>query len=262
MFRIDRRFVKLTASKANKLGADKKSEVGAEGEDTEAATSVEDMNNSYSMADMMYQAQSQAEEQMQEIIDEANEKAALIIEAAQDEIEEERKKAYDEGFAEGDREGKLVYETKLEEQLKQNNESLKNVLDEIARERENTLIELEEEIVNLSIEIVKKIINPADDELNNVYTSLIKNALRQMPTDGKFIIRVAPSEYEKYFSSGSAAIELDSGIIVNASIMRDVSLEDGDCVIDTDDVTVNAGLESQLKYVKLAFERANQYEPD
>ena len=260
MFRIDRRFVKLTAAKVNKQKAEKQ-EVGAEGEDPEAATSAE-VAQVPSYNDVYMQYQSEAESKAQEILDSANEKAAQILEAAQDELEEERKRAHDEGFAEGEAEGKKIYETKLEEELREHEESLKNVLDEIARERENTFTQLEEEMVNLSLEIVKKIINPAEEELNNVYTSLIKNALRQMPTDGKFIIRVSPSEYEKYFSSGSAVIELDSGTTVTATMLRDVSLESGDCVIDTDDVTINAGLESQYKYVKLAFERANQYEPD
>jgi len=253
--------VKLTAPKVRKERAEKKQEVGAQGDDPEAVTS-EKIDETPSYQDVMMQYESEAEAEAQEIINVAKEKAAQIIEDAQDEIEEQRKRAYDEGFAEGDNEGRQVYEAKLDEELRENEASLKNVLDEIARERERSFIEMENDIVNLAVEIVKKIINPAEEELNNVFITLIKNALRQMPTDGKFIIRVAPGEYEKYFSSGSAAIELDSGTTVTASVLRDVSLEDGDCVIDTEDVTVNAGVNSQLNYVKLAFERANQYEPD
>ncbi|MCL2627849.1 MAG: FliH/SctL family protein [Oscillospiraceae bacterium] len=265
MFRIDRRFVKLTASGVRKANSEEKREVDAEGEVPEAATSAE-LPEIPSYNDVYMQYETEAEAQAQEILTDAKTKAAQLIEDAQDEIEEQRQRAYDEGHAEGfskgDLEGRQIHDDKLNEQLRENEDALKRVLDEIARERENTLATLEEEITTLSLEIVKKIINPAEEELNNVFTSLIKNALRQMPTDGKFIIRVAPNEYEKYFSSGSAAIELDSGTIVTATILRDVALEDGDCVIDTEDVTVNAGLPSQFNYVKLAFERANQYEPD
>jgi len=128
-------------------------------------------------------------------------------------------------------------------------------------ERERTYSELEFETTNLAIEIVRKIINPAEEELDNVFTSLIKNALRQMSTDSKIVLRVGPKEYERFFSSGAATIELDSGVTVKAAVLRDVSLNDGDLIIDTEDVTVNAGIESQLQYVELAFERANQYEP-
>jgi len=98
--------------------------------------------------------------------------------------------------------------------------------------------------------------------LGDVFTSLIKNALRQMPTEGRIIIRVGAAEYERFFSSGAAEIELDSGVVVKASVLRDVALNNGDCIIDTDDVTINAGLESQLQFVEIAFERATQYEPE
>ena len=99
-------------------------------------------------------------------------------------------------------------------------------------------------------------------KIGDIFTPLIKNALRQMSTDGKIIIRVGPTEYERFFSSGAAVIELDSGVTVTATILRDLALEEGDCIIDTEDVTVNAGIASQLNFVKISFERANQYEPD
>ena len=83
-----------------------------------------------------------------------------------------------------------------------------------------------------------------------------------MSTDGKIVLRVGATEYERFFSLGATEIELDSGAIVKAAVLRDVSLSDGDLIIDTDDVTINAGIDSQLQYVELAFERANQYEPD
>jgi len=121
---------------------------------------------------------------------------------------------------------------------------------------------MEESVTKLAIEIVKKIINPAEEELGNVYTSLIKNALRQVPNEGKIVLRVGAKEYERFFSSGAATIDLDSGVTVKAAVLRDVALNDGDCIIDTDDVTINAGIDSQLQYVALAFERANQYEPE
>jgi len=70
------------------------------------------------------------------------------------------------------------------------------------------------------------------------------------------MIRVSNGDYERFFSQGGVAFELDRGVTVSPSIMRDVSLKDGDCIIDIENVTVNAGLESQMKYVELAFERA------
>ena len=257
MFRIDRRNVKISGKIYNKLGDDKKPEVDEEAEMPDAATSAEALVNQYLSA-----AEIEIQEQKEKILDKAREEASQIIWDARDEVEEDRKKAWQEGFQDGSSKGKREYDEKLAEKIREDDEALKRVLDEIYNERERTYSELEVETTNLALEIVRKIINPAEDELGNVFTSLIKNALRQMSTDGKIVLRVGAGEYERFFSSGAAELELDSGVTVKASVLRDVSLSDGDLIIDTDDVTINAGIESQLQYVELAFERANQYEPE
>lgn len=207
-------------------------------------------------------ARSETESKIEGILENARIEADNIISKARDEVDEERERAKKEGFEEGAEEGRRSYDDKIAEKTREQDEELKRVLDEVYQDRERVYAELEGEVVELAVDIVRKIINPAEEALGDVFLSLIKNALRQMSTDNKVVIRVGPEEYERFFSSGAATIELDSGVTVKASVLRDVSLQEGDCIIDTDDVTVNAGVESQLQYVKLAFERANQYEPD
>jgi len=266
LFRIDRSLVKVSGIKFKMFDADDKSEVGAEGDVPDAATSVESTYSMPSAEDMVNEylsaAEREIEEQREAILDEAREQAATIIFQAREDAEEERKKGWQEGFEDGASKGRLEYEEKLAEKMREDDEALKRVFDEIYEERERTYSELETETTKLAIEVVRKLINPPAEELGDVYTLLVKNALRQMPTEGKIIIRVGAAEYERFFSSGAAEIELDSGVTVNAAVIRDVSLNDGDCIIDTDDVTINAGIDSQLQYVQLAFERANQYEPE
>ncbi|MCL2821103.1 MAG: FliH/SctL family protein [Oscillospiraceae bacterium] len=263
MFRIDRSLVKISGIKFKNFDADENSEVGAEGELPDATTSAE---SAYSMEAALNQYISDAEieinKQKEEILDQAKEEAASIIFKGREDAEEERQKGWQEGFEEGSQKGKTAYDEQLAEKIKEDDEALKRVLDELYEERDRTFGGLEEETTKLALEIVRKIINPAEDALGDVFTSLIKNALRQLTTDSKIVIRVGPTEYERFFSSGAAEIELDSGAVVKAAVLRDVSLNEGDCIIDTDDVTVNAGIDSQLKYVELAFERANQYEPE
>ncbi|MDR2571911.1 MAG: hypothetical protein LBD23_16655 [Oscillospiraceae bacterium] len=261
MFRIDRRLVNLSGTKFNRIIADDILEVDVEEEIADMAASAE--QNAIELAnEYLSAAEAEAKVKLEKILENAREEAAYIIMNARDEAEEELQRGFRQGFEEGSEEGKRIYDEKLTEKIQEDDEALKRVLNELYEERERTYNEMEGGVINLAIEIVRKLINPPEEELGDVYTSLIKNALRQMPTDGKIVIRVGPAEYERFFSSGAATIELDSGVTVNASIIRDVSLNEGDCIIDTDDVTINAGIESQLEYVKLAFERANQYEPE
>ena len=286
MFRIDRRLVKVSDLKVNKFDDIESAseeddeipeEVDAEGEVPEAETSAEAFTETITEAeaivnaeaiaesvvnDYLSAAKSETEQKIEAILENAREEAESIISKAHDEADEVRENARKEGFEEGAEEGRRSFDEKIAEKAREQDEELKRVLDEIYDERERTYAALEGEVVDLSVDIVRKIINPAEEALGDVFLSLIKNALKQMSTDNKVVIRVGPEEYERFFSSGAATIELDSGIIVQASVLRDISLQEGDCIIDTDDVTVNAGVESQLQYVQLAFERANQYEPE
>ena len=257
LFRIDRRFVNLTGTKIINRDANDDPEVGAEGDFPDAAASAEAMVNEY-----LSVAQKEAKTKTEEILNNARTLADQIIEEARNEAEDERDRARQEGYEKGLEEGRHSFDRKLEEKIHEDDETLRRVLDEIHEERERTYLELEEEVASLALEIVRKIIHMPEEKIGDVFIPLIKNALRQMSTDGKIVIRVGPKEYERYFSSGAATLELDSGAKVTAAVLRDVSLQEGDCIIDTEDVTVNAGIDSQLQFVKLSFERATQYEPE
>jgi len=265
--------VNVSGIKINRLDTNNDPEVGAEGEVPDAATSAEkaysveqttspeDVVNEYLAA-----TKTETESKIEGILNSARQQAAGIIDDAYEKAKEELKLGYEQGFeeglAKGSEEGKRKYDDLIEAKKREDDETMKRVIDEMYEERERTYSGLEKEATNLSIEIVRKILNPTEEELIDVFTPMIKNALRQMPTESKIILRVGPKEYERFFSSGAAAIELDSGATVKASVLRDVTLNDGDLIIDTEDVTINAGLDSQLQYVELAFERANQYEPE
>ena len=197
-----------------------------------------------------------AEVKAEQIIEDARNEVAELLLAAREQAVEERNRAWQEGFAEGTKEGRQSFDGQIAQKQCLCDESLKRVLDELYEERTRTFSGLEEEVVTLALDIVKKVINPAEEELGNVFESLVRNALKQIDTDSKIIIRVGPVEYEQYFSSGSAVFELESGAMVTASVLRDIALEKGNCIIDTEVATINAGLDSQLKYIKLAFEQA------
>ncbi|MCL2425520.1 MAG: FliH/SctL family protein [Oscillospiraceae bacterium] len=257
MFRIDRSLVKLVSEKNSQSSTDGNWGVGAKGMFPNAATSAEAMVNEY-----ISTAEAEINEKAEEILTRTRDEAARILADAHEEIEEERKRGFNQGFEEGSAESKRLCDEELAIKISENDEALNNILDELYSERERAMLDMEDEVVSLALEIVRKIINPAEDELGTVFTSLIKNALRQISAESKIIIRVGATEYERFFASGATTIELDSGVKVTASVINDLSLEDGECIIDTDDFTINAGVDSQLMLVRLAFERAGTHESD
>ena len=254
MFRIDRDLVNLATARS----------VRVDGEEAEAGAAGYPLNAPASAAYVTDDMIKKAEERAAAIIEEARENAGLLILTAREEIEEEHRRAWQEGYAEGAEEGKRVVteefdkkKREYDEKVRRDDEMLSRIIGELYTERDNTYAGLEDEIIGLTLEIVRKVINPAEEALGGVFESLIRNALKQIAPEGKIIIRVSPAEYERFFSSGSAIFRLDKGATVTVAVLKDVSLGDNDCVIDTEDETVNAGLDTQLKYIRIAFNRAN-----
>jgi len=252
LFRIDRNYVNLAATRFVQVGNGEDTEAGAVGESLYAAASATYISQARSQADEIL---AEAMESAEAIKQEARDEMAILMVDARDQAEEERRLMVQEGFAEGAKEGKRSYDEALAAKLREDDEMLKRVIGEVYSERERTYGTLEDEVVALAVEIVRKIINPPGEELGDVFQPLIRNALKQITPTEKVVLRVSQAEYERFFTSGSAVFKLDSGSTVTASIIRDPSLDPGDCIIDAGEETVNAGVESQLKYVKLAFEK-------
>jgi len=256
LFRIDRNYVNVGATRFVHVENGEGTEADAVGESLYAAAS----------ATYLSQVQTQLQLQSQEALDEARaaaekikqdarDEAAVLMVEASDQAEEDRRRAWQEGYAEGAAEGKRSFDDQLAAKIKEDDEMLRRVISEVYSERERTFDAMEEDMVDLTLDIVRKVIRPAEEAIGGVFEPLIRNALKQMAPVEKVIIRVSPAEYERFFTAGSALFELESGTKVAASFLRDASLSEGDCIIDTAEETVNAGLESQLKYVKLAFEK-------
>ena len=258
MFRIEKNMINFSDSNINKIDVDvDEVETGGQDESPAESTYPDNLQREY-LSDI----EEEANKKIAYMMEDAQEEAKVIAQLAKIEAAEERKRAREEGYAEGSKEGNARFDKQISEKIREHDDILKNVLAEISGEWEELKNQLNERTADLAVEIVRKIIGQAEDEKGSIFTSLIKNALRQVQTDGKITIRVSQSEYERFFQSGTLVIELDNGATIKANVLRDITMNPGDLIIDMEDVTINAGVDSQLKYVELAFERAGTYEPD
>ena len=247
MFRIDKNFVNLSSGRSvsidNEAGT-----ADAEGveQDIPTASAIIDA--------AVEEAISKAETQAEEILNAARNEAEELMQSAREQAEQafvrSRSEGFEQGEAEGLEQGRSLYEKKILE----DDDKLSKVLEEIYLEKTRMYNDFEDKITALSLDVVRKIINPAEEELGGVFEALVKNALKQIKLTERIVIRVAPAEYERFFASGNAVFDLQAGITVTATVLKDISLSDFDCVIDTEYETINAGLESQLKYLQLAFD--------
>jgi flagellar biosynthesis/type III secretory pathway protein FliH len=187
-----------------------------------------------------------------ELRESASGEAEKIVKAALAEADAIRAKARREGYDDG----RSAADAELSKRVKDQLVSLKRVLEEIEAAREGMFAETESDMTELILSVVKKIINLARESDDTIFRCFIKTAIEKMKPQGKLLIRVSEEDFDTYFPSGSCAFTLDSGSIVTATVARDVNMGAWDCVLDDGDLSVNAGLDSQLMRVRLAFERA------
>jgi len=262
LFRIDRNLVNLSARQY--ITVEKKAEeAGAVGETPDAAASAAELIRAEAHAEaearaknILSEAEAKAKAKAKKIVDDARDEAAALIVAAREQVEVDRRAAWQEGFTEGSEEGKRSFDKQLSDKMREDDGKLERVIEELYNERTNTYDRLEDDMVDLAIQIVRKILDPAEEEFGEYFRAMIVSALRQLNPDGKIVIRVSSSDYERFFPTGGAAFEMDSGVTVTASVIKDERLGEGGCVIDTEDATINAGLDSQLQYIELAFNQA------
>lgn len=241
MFRIDRQMVKLTEAPAIRVDAGER----PPGKDEKAEVEAR--------AEQMERAELEAEALAEEIVLRAEAEAEGLLREAREQAERLKEQAQSEGYADG----RAAGDEESERRRQEDEESIKRVLSEIERERSRIIDEIEGEVIELTFSMVKKIINLAEEMDDKLFESMIIKALRKVKLEGWVTIRVSSAEYEKYFSSGSAAFVLGEET-VSASVIPDSSLESWDCVIDTGDVTLNAGLDSQLNLIRIAFNGVTQ----
>ena len=191
----------------------------------------------------------EAEEKAGAILSEAKAQALAIVEKARAEADGVREKARDEGYAEGSAKA----DGEIEKRCKEKSAALENLLTELSSTWDSFTCNLENEIITIVLETTKKVINVALEKDDKLFVDLIQNATSQIKHEGKIVVRVSKEEYNRIFESGSSREFLINNEQIKATIIEEPLFEKGDCVIESEGETVNAGINSQLKYIELAF---------
>lgn len=189
-----------------------------------------------------------AENTAKAILSGAREKAGQLVRQAEADAKETLEAAEEKGYIDGMHKAKQEAKAHLDKQT----EAVQSLINQISSARDDMLEELEGEIISLVLETVKKIINLELERNDKVFVDIVQNALGQMKREGKIVIRVSQDDYSRFFSSGSTEIILDNERI-KATVIEEPLFEKGDCVIESEGGTVNAGINSQLRHIEFAF---------
>ena len=184
----------------------------------------------------------------QELVVRAAREAQEKLEAAETLAVEIKSKAWREGYDEGQR----AASEELEEKLREDEERLKGLLEEISAEREHMFDGLEGDAIALVLDIARKIIDKAvlgDEEL---FVSMAGRAVRELRSKSPVTLRVSPEVCESFFPGGKTDFHIGDKTIT-ASILPDAELEGSALVAETEEEMIDAGPATQLRLISLKF---------
>ncbi|HIJ60036.1 MAG TPA: hypothetical protein HPP56_05410 [Nitrospirae bacterium] len=173
-----------------------------------------------------------------EIEQEAHEKAKQIYEDAYN-------KGYSKGLEKASREEKLLLEQgqkKISEQCKK----LESIIAKLEVYRKDTVEELLPDIINLSVEIAGRIIRKEIELDRNIITYIAQETLSRVEDkDETVTLRINPIDYDVIVEHMNRLKE--SSGLKNIIIEPDISIEQGGCLLETQNGEIDARIEEQIK---------------
>jgi len=180
---------------------------------------------------------------------------------SKEEAEAIRNSAKEEGYQEGLSQGKEAgYQAGYAEGIQKANEELTHRMEERQKEAEAELSQLKEElqkefteyktglepkILDIIEELVKKLIGSQQYSRGTIM-HLIKSGLDELEIRGDFVIRVSSFDFDYVEEHIQLITDTFSGKI-SVEILKDQTLSQNECVIETEMGTIDCGLGTQMK---------------
>ena len=170
-----------------------------------------------------------------------------------------QRKAYEEGFASGEKAGFAEGEQKC----RLIEERLKNILDEIIYFKEEIADELESQVVSLAVAIAKKVIIEEINTKPEIILTMVKKSLRKIHKVGTVTIKVNPAIQDFLTNNKSELIDIHPDIKIdvdpNVPITGPhVSSQTEEVVTDIDTLLNNIVEEMENKEVSSETENSEQ----
>lgn len=190
-----------------------------------------------------------ARKQSEQIIENAKQEAKEILLQADIEIQEKSSKIYEESQRNGYTKGYEKGYSETEALKIEAEETLLNA----KFERQQLEEQLEPEIINLIIGISQKILTDAFSINPQIISLLIRKGLQNIKDLKDLKISVSEKQYEYVLKNKNEILGIDTNKN-NIEIIKDISLDDDDCVIETEFGTIKCGVKEQFNGIKEALQ--------
>ena len=181
-------------------------------------------------------AKKEAENIIERAVSQARDESRNILSLAATEAEELQKKAQEDGYNAG------LTKAKAEgDDIKRQAEKIRSDALLWKKSQEESL---EPQIVDIIIQITEKLINVTINP--NIIINLIRQGINNSTITGNIIIYVSQNDYSYVIEHRDEILSLTDGS-VKVDIVKDLSLNDNDCIMETPFGNIDSSLNQQLE---------------
>ncbi len=182
----------------------------------------------------------QAKEEADQIVKKATADAEEILKRAVQEAQQLKDEARKEGNSQGYSEGMQRAQAEAD-QMKQRLDKMRAQQEEEYAAR---LEQMEPELMEVVLEVFTKVLQTDLQVQQDILLHLIKNTVQHIKNSREFRVRVSEEDYAGVSGHKSEILQ-KIGSEAAFDIIMDDSIEQGQCVIDTDEGIFNCGLDVQ-----------------
>lgn len=153
--------------------------------------------------------------------------------------------SYQQGFAEGKREGLLVGRKEVAPLISK----LKLISKSLLQAREKIINQAHMELMELALAIARRVIRANVQVNKGIVTNMVKEALRRAADRERIVIRVNPKDVEEIKVCRDEYTTSVEGIR-SLEIVADRRVSPGGCVVETNTGNIVADLDAQLAEIK------------
>lgn len=200
-------------------------------------------------AEVLLNAKTEAEE----ILQRAREEAEKILSSANEEAEEILNTAKEDGYKEGYESGLKEAKAVSEAEYAQKNAELEQYRLKLQEDYHREMKELEPQLLDVILTVVEKVFHIQFDDKKDILLYLVSNTIEHIEGCKNFRIRIS-EEQKTFLENHKEEILEHIGHDMSLEFLSDVSLEDNQCVIETDtgvfDCSLGVQLENLIKNLK------------
>ena len=180
-------------------------------------------------------------------MEEANERARVIVECAEQEAEEIKKAAAEEGHSQGYDEGLRAGREAAEAEYRQKEAGLKQKEKELEEAYQKKAEELEPMLVDKLAGIFERVCGARLENEKETVMYLLNRALTGSESGRDYIIHVTSDDYQHVKASKEELCKGTGVLPENIEIVEDATLSAGGCMIESEGGIWDCSLGTQLK---------------